>query len=399
MGRTLAAARAAADAGRSLTTTGVEVAAALDGRSPFAGQGLDVAAATDVAEALERGQARVDPAVAALDRAPSTLVPGPVARAVREAQRTLRPVPEALSQLSAATRALPPVLGRDEPRQVLVVLENNAEVRGTGGVVTVFAEGIAEDGQLRLGPFRDVEDVADDADRARTVLAAEDYRGLWGRGKADTTLWKNTGMSPVGSQSSAVLAGVAAATLGRRPTVVVWLDVRAIAAVLEATGPAGLPDGTPLTSDSAVRLLLSEAYLRAPDTIEGQRQRRATLRAAADVVVSRLLAPEGERPGAAALVRALGGAVAGRHVVVWSAVPDEQSALVRAGLAGELSADGGDLASLTFQNLGGGQDEGNKLDFYARRQVTVGVTVSRDEAEVLQEIALRNTAPARGLPG
>ncbi len=61
VGRTLAAARAAADAGRSLTTTGVEVLAALDGRSPFAGQGLDVAAATDVAEALERGQAASTP--------------------------------------------------------------------------------------------------------------------------------------------------------------------------------------------------------------------------------------------------------------------------------------------------------------------------------------------------
>ncbi len=135
-------------------------------------------------------------------------------------------------------RALPPVLGPDESRQVLVVLENNAELRGTGGVVTFFAEGIAEDGQLRLGPFRDAEDVADDADRARTVLAAEDYRTLWGRFKADTTLLKNTGMSPVGSQSSAVLAGVAAATLGRRRPVIIWLDVRGHEAVLEATGPA-----------------------------------------------------------------------------------------------------------------------------------------------------------------
>ncbi|MCU1692189.1 MAG: rane protein, partial [Frankiales bacterium] len=114
--------------------------------------------------------------------------------------------------------------------------------------------------------------------------------------------------------------------------------------------------------------------------------------------VGRLLAHEGGTRRGVALVDALARAAAGRHLVLWSAAADEQAALNRAALDGDVSAEGGDLVSATLQNLGGGQGEGNKLDYYARRQVTVRATVGRREAHVEQEITLRNGTPAKPLP-
>lgn len=306
---------------------------------------------------------------------------------------------DALARADSGLQALDGVLGDGAERHLLLALQNNAELRGTGGVVTVFAEATTRDGQLELGSFRDVEDVADPPDRVTAVPVPEDYGRLYGSFKAGTTLWKNVNMSPDAPTSSTVLARVAAQSLRPPPDVVLWFDVPLIAALLRGVGPVQLPDGSTLDGDNAVRRLLSEAYANATDTAEGQAARRAELRAAADAVLSRLLSKDEAAGGSSTQVlRQLVDAVTGRHLMVWSADPDEQDQLMRAGLAGSVRADGGDLSTLTVHNLGGGDTDGNKLDYYGRRQTTVDVTVGPDDAVIEQELALRNTAPPGGLP-
>ena len=95
---------------------------------------------------------------------------------------------------------------------------------------------------------------------------------------------------------------------------------------------------------------------------------------------------------------ALAAAASGRHLAVWSARPEEQAAWEAAGVAGVVKAGDGDLASVAVQNLGGGQGQGNKLDYYSRRLLTLRVRLERTEVVVEQELALRNTAPRTGLP-
>lgn len=377
--------------------------AALDAADPggtgLVGKGrVDVDGLRALAEVLADAAADSRGPVADLVSQPTRGVPAFVADPLRGAQADLTAVPDTLDRAARSVRALSGVLGGDEPRQLLLVLENNAELRGTGGIVTVFAEAVADDGRVDVGRFRDVKDVADGAGTARRVDAPEDYQRLWGRFLADTTLWKNTNMSPDVPTSSAVLANVADAAIGRRPTAVVWLDVPAIAQVLRATGPAELEDGTVLTADNAVKTLLSDAYRTAPDDLEGQSQRRAQLRGVADAVLDRIVGGGDGSTSASRLGLALAEAARGRHLKLWSAEPDEQADLLAGGLAGEVAADGGDLTSFVVQNFGGGGGEGNKLDYYARRQTTMTVELGRDVAVVRQEVALRSTAPARGLP-
>ncbi|MBC7375357.1 MAG: DUF4012 domain-containing protein, partial [Frankiales bacterium] len=295
-------------------------------------------------------------------------------------------------------RGLRGVLGASRPQQVLVVLENNAELRGTGGIVTVFAKATARDGRLKVDAFQDVDSVADLAPQVRRVPAPPDFHRLYGGFLADTTLWKNTNMDPDIPTSSQVLANVATVSLGRRPDAVLWLDVPTIAAVLRATGPVRLPDGTELTAENAVTRLLSTAYRDAPNTADGQGQRRAALRSAADAVLGDLLGSGTSAPSPVALARELFTAARGRHLALWSDHAAVQRDLASSGLDGAVRAGSGDVSSFAVHNLGGGDTDGNKLDFYGRRHVTVQVAVTRDHAEVSQEVSLRNTAPARGLP-
>lgn len=398
LGRTVSAVERTAQAGLAVVSGTADVVAAVGNGGFVAADGVDLATLGRVEVALSRAAASSAGPVAALSQQPLGAVPGPVRGPVELARRRLSPAPATFDRAAAALRGLSGVLGASGQRSLLVVLQNNAELRGSGGLVTVFAPATASGGQVRVGPFQDVDGVAAAAADAVRVPAPADYRQLWGSFLADTTLWKNTNMTPDLPTASAVLAGVAERSLGRRPDAVLWFDARAIAAVLEATGPVTLPDGSQLDAANAVDRLLSQAYRDAPDTPEGQAQRRAALRAAADAVLGRLLGGSGPRPSLVSLGPALAGAAAGRHLAVWSDRPQEQQDLARAGLAAGVTAGGGDLSSVAVQNLGGGDREGNKLDYYARRSVTVRAVLSDREARVQQDVVLRNTAPAGGLP-
>jgi hypothetical protein len=394
-GRTVVATRDTAGAGAAVVAGGREVLDAVPDQLLSGGQ-LDLAGVAQVEQALRRAEERARAPVERLEQLELAGTPGAVSSGVRRAQEELGGMPDTLARAADGLLALHGVLGAERERRLLVVLQNNAELRATGGLISVFAEATARDGRLDLTAFQEVEDVADLPAEARAVPTPDGYGELFAPFRAGTTLWKNVNMAADVPTSSAVLAEVAELSLPQQPEVVVWVDVPAIAAVLRATGPVVLPDGSTLSADNAVQRLLSDAYRQVEDTAEGQTQRREALRAAGDAVLGQLLSGGG---GASAqdLARELAPAAAGRHLALWSADPEEQQLLTTARLGGAVHAER-DLASFAVHNLGDGRSFGNKLDYYSRRQVSVRVQVARNEAVVEQEVALRNTAPASGLP-
>ena len=58
----------------------------------------------------------------------------------------------ALGSAQKATEVLPGFLGADGPRDYLLVFQNNAEIRTTGGLPGSWAEVHAEDGRLEIDP-------------------------------------------------------------------------------------------------------------------------------------------------------------------------------------------------------------------------------------------------------
>lgn len=394
-GRTVVAARESAAAGAAVVAGGRTVLAAVPDQLLSGGQ-LDLVGVAQVEQALRRAEERARGPVDRLVALDLRGTPGSVSAGARRAQEELGRTPDDLARAADALLALRGVLGEDRERRLLVVLQNNAELRATGGLISVFAEATARNGSLQLTAFQEVEEVADEPAEARPVPTPDGYDELFAPFRAGTTLWKNVNMAADVPTSSTVLAEVADLSLAQPPEVVVWVDVPAIAAVLRATGPVVLPDGSTLSADNAVQRLLSDAYREVEDSSAGQERRRDELRAAGDAVLGQLLSGQ-SGTSAEDLVRQLAPAAAGRHLALWSADAQEQRLLLSARLAGAVRAER-DLVSFAVHNLGDGRDFGNKLDFYGRRQVTVRVQVGRDAAVVEQEVALRNTAPASGLP-
>lgn len=385
LGRSLDAERRVAEAAQSAVAAALDIDAVT--RELGTAGKVDLAALARAETTLQARADQLRRPAARLRSAPTDWVPGFVARNVRAAQEQLGGIDQQLSKAAAAARALSGVLGADGPRRVLVVLENNAELRGTGGLVSTFAQGTTAAGKLSLQPFRDVRDVATEAARSTVVPSPPDYAAHYGPYRANTTLWRNTTMTPDAPTAAAVLAEVAARTTGVRPDVVLLLDVPGIAQIVDATEPIVL-DGKRLTGPELIRTLLVDAYVgRSGDA--AQRDRRQREERAADAALRDLT----RAPATLTLAKALADATAGRHLALWSARPAEQADLVLAGAAGAVNPDGADLAMVTANNLGDSPGVGNKLDYYIDRKQTVSVVVDRDRATVTQTLTLVNRAP------
>ncbi len=386
LGRSWTAERAVASTAQEVLTG----ATVLDDRLATvraSGGGVDLPALAAAREALEAPARRSRTALDALERVSTGLTPPQVQDGVADAEDALGDAVTSLERAASGLDVLSGVLGGSGPRSVLVMLQNNAELRGAGGYSASYATGRLEDGRLVLGALQDVAAAGDPAQRARRVDAPPEYVEDFGPLSGNTTIWRSWNLSPHVPDSALVGARVAGELLPQEPDLVVLLDVPALGA-LAALGDGGvtLPDGSAISPQQLTDALLVDAYARAGDRVEDQLGRRAELQAAATAAVTRLVA--GGVPAASA-GRTLGRLSAGRHLSVWSARPEEQAALVELGAAGAVEPPpDGDLAHVSVNNLGS-----NKLDLYVDREVAVDATVGRDAAEVTQSVRFTNEAP------
>jgi hypothetical protein len=329
--------------------------------------------------------------VARLHRLDTGLTPWFVGRAVVQARATLDGVPVALRRASSAAAAMGGLLGADGPRTLLIGLQNNAELRGTGGLVGAVALARTAGGTVDVSPFRDVTSTLSRSPAfARRVPAPADYVAAYGGFLANTTIWTNANFSPSVPDSAGVLAELSAVSLHVRPDAVVLIDVPAMAAIVRASGEkVRLPEVGDVDGDTLAYDLLVQSYGPATTDTQVQQRRRVALDQAAGAVVGRILA----RPPSLALLRALADQVAGRHITMWSSHSDVEADLVAAGAAGTVAPAGGDIAMPTIDNLGDSPTFGNKLDYYAQRRLTVDIAVGATVARVTQTLRLHNNAP------
>ena len=395
-GRSVVAAQAVVNSGLVTVDSARSVLSAVEDRPLVVGGRIDLNAVRELHEQLRASSLALRPAMRRLSEVETGLVPPQLTHLVAQAQDRLLGADETAARAAGLTAVLPDMLGATQPRTMLIALQNNAELRATGGLISTYAIARAEQGRISVEPFRDVVEVADEADSVERVPAGPDYVGNYGAFLANSTLWKNVNMTPDVPTSHAVLAAVARRTTDQPVSLVMSLDIRGVTALTESLGSVTLPDGSELTADE----MAEELYVTSYEGLEHEgSERRRVLRAAADRALARVLLGEA---GPTSLIRSLARAAEGRHITITSGVAREQAALVAAGLAGEVDGEATDLALVTAHNLGGeghlGTDdpgEGNKLDYYVKRSLDVSVTVGDDGyADVRQELRLENTAPA-----
>ncbi|MGK9147399.1 DUF4012 domain-containing protein [Plantibacter flavus] len=309
----------------------------------------------------------------------------PLLAPVRSAVDQLRPVlTETADTVDAARRAidlLPAMLGADGPRTYLVMFQNPAEPRASGGNPGALALVGTDGGRISLLQQASTADFPRFPEPVLplTTETAGIYGNLTGRFLQDVTL------TPRFQQSAELASEMWFQRFGTRVDGVLSIDPVALGYLLEATGPIALATGDQLTSENASTLLLSEVYNRYPAGAEQDAFFAAASGAVFDRIASGSFDPS-------KLIGALAHAGTERRVLLWNADDAEQALLDGTSLTDLLPT--AEQAPDTF-GVYINDATGSKMGYYLDVETSTGVTQCGSDGRLLGlQLTLTNTAPA-----
>ncbi|MGX9349231.1 DUF4012 domain-containing protein [Microbacterium sp. KNMS] len=314
----------------------------------------------------------------------STLLP-PVEEPVGELRAAVGALWPTLVRLEELMPHLPTMLGADGPRNYIVIVQNNAEARTTGGNPASLMMLTADQGRISITQQAASTDFNNgrpepivDLDQGTETL----YGDRVGKFIQDTT------MSPDFGETARLVRAFWQETYGDPGVGVLSLDPVALSYILGATGPVEMPGGGALNSDNAVQVLLNGVYFKFPgDTIAEREAQDAYFAAAAGGVFQKVTDGSAD---VVKLAQAFGRAGAEGRLYFSSTDPVESQAVQGTTLLNPLPADNEDETALAvFVN---DTTEG-KLDYYADMSVEVESNVCQvasDEAPTFTTKATYN---------
>ena len=341
---------------------------------------------------IQRARPRIDAAATALRLARDRIQAIPaddllpqVRSGIEQLRQGLRHAVAVTGTGARAAALLPPMLGAGGPRTYLVLVQNLAEARATGGMPGAYLVVEADHGAVRIvdqGTAALGLQIFD-----RPVLPLDPamralYTDRLGRYPA------NVNLTPHFPTSGALAREMYRLRTGRTVDAVVATDPVALSYLLAATGPVAMPTGAALTAGNAVHALLSAVY-----TMPSAAAQDAYFATAARAVFETLTKRSGNVNG---LIAQLARAAGERRILVWSADPAEEKLIGGTTLEGALPITDGIRPTVgVFLNDAGG----SKMSYYLTHAAELTPADCRpDGSRTLRlRVTLGSTAPTTGL--
>lgn len=314
-----------------------------------------------------------------------------VSESLLKARNELEVVTGALDTAEAASQLAPDMLGASGPRNYLLMIQNNAESRASGGIPGALAVVTLENGKLSLGqqssatalgafnPRIPVEPSQEAIYSTRLGKYMQDVNltpDFPTAAKTALSMWTQSGGTPIHG--------------------VISLDPMALSYILKSTGPVkvgsadrgevsvpGLPEE--IDANNAVETLLSDVYAKIPEPKDQDAYFAGVAQEIFSAVSSEKIEP---RELIAGLVR---GADEGR-ISLWSASAQEQEIIAHYPISGSVS--GASIAPAQF-GVYFNDGTGAKMDYYVKRSVQLFKECTQDGYEqTTVRVTSTNTAPA-----
>ncbi|MGR0220627.1 DUF4012 domain-containing protein [Agromyces sp. ZXT2-6] len=232
-------------------------ALSLDALKPVDGA-IDLVALTELSDVVDGVATTIDEVAGELDQVDRDQLIDQVADGIVQLDEAVEQIQPMVEPAQAALAVLPNALGADGPRNYLVLFQNNAESRGTGGNPAALLLLNVADGRVSIAQQSSSSDFSPQ-ETPITELDPETealYGDKIGRYIQDVTL------TPDFTETSELIRAFWAKKYGVEVDGVVSFDPVALGYLLGATGPVTLPSGDKLTADNAAPLLLNEVYFR-----------------------------------------------------------------------------------------------------------------------------------------
>jgi hypothetical protein len=350
-GPNLEAVRVAAAAVNDLAVNAVVPASGLsvDQLKPVNGR-INLEALAAMTGTVESARASVGRSRARLGKLNKGALLGPVQAGIGRLDDALGKADGLLAGVDNAVRLLPNALGAHGPRNYLMLFQNNAESRGTGGNPAAIVLLTAQNGKISITQHASSTNF--DNGRPETIIPLDAstkalYGSKIGRYVQDITL------TPDFPYTAKLAKAFWAKAYGTPVDGVVSFDPVALSYLLKATGPVPLSKGDTLTADNAVPLLLNEVYRKLSPKVQD-----AFFAAAAGSIFDAVTSGKGD---AGSLIQQLSKATEEGRLMYWSADAGQTRILSGTRLAGTLPTDN---AKSTVIGAYINDVTGAKMDYY-----------------------------------
>lgn len=312
---------------------------------------------------------------------------GPLAEAIRQ----LRDASKLLDTAADVSRLAPVMMGTSEKREYLLIIQNNAELRATGGITGAVAVLTFDAGNMSLSDHSSAGDVGV---MSPTIPISAEQEAIYtkrvGKYLQDVTL---TPDFPTAAQTAHAMWK---ASKGNTVDGVISLDPVALSYILEATGPVAvdptgplglLPEKLPvsLTADNVVDTLLSRVYAEIEDPARQDEYFAGIARE-----VFQALSTGSPEPKL--LIDAIAKGAREGRVLLWSGKQTEQDALSKYPVSGSIA--GPSVAPAQF-GVYFNDGTGAKMDYYVKRTVQLVKQCPKNGYEQsVVRITSTNTAPS-----
>lgn len=176
---------------------------------------------------------------------------------VDPAKEKLTTINATFQKAAALAPVAGPVLGANGNRTYLIVAQNSAELRSSGGFPGSMGTLEIRDGEIILNDFSKVYDVLTDTNPSSVSITDEEY-ALFGAASMDCP--RDAGIDPDFTR----VASIWAASYEERNVAhldgVISITPSVVQDILAIVGPVTLSDGTELTGSNATKVLQSDIY-------------------------------------------------------------------------------------------------------------------------------------------
>jgi hypothetical protein len=384
-GTTLAGARIGSDALPKL----LSVADALDPTTlRTSGDTIKLTPLVRALPTLQQAARDIDRASALLASLPRSTWISPVDSGRTKFARDLDTIRGYTDAAARVAEVLPTMLGQTRPQTYFIGLQNEAELRGTGGLPGAFAIATASRGTVKFTRFESdaaLEPPGRDHAIPTGLSFGAGYNSAYGP-SLPTSTFVDSNVSPHFPYAARIWQAMWKKVSGQQVDGVLALDPTALSYFLAVTGPARLSGGGTISAANVVSLTQRDEYVLFSDNIKRKQFIVSVLKAASRKVIS------GSANGLS-IMQAASRSAAELRLLAWSSDPHVQSVLQQSNFAGAIPQDKRPFAGLIVNNAAAG-----KLDFYLTRSITYERTGCGPTRDVLVTIKLSNNAPASGLP-
>lgn len=290
---------------------------------------VDVQTLESVSAALSQAQPVVEQASSAIDALPQAHI-GKVRDAVDKVRGPIASAAETLKGFNEIAPVLPQMLGASGTRNYLLVAQNLAELRSTGGLPGSMGVLTIDNGHISLNEFVPATSL-DNEDGGHYGITDEEM-AIWGKNDRLGKHICDTNLIPDFARDSQIWSEWWQDKKGSSVDGVIAIDPVLLQKLLALTGGIEV-NGHTIDGTNAAKALLNDAYNEMP--VEQTDQFFSDVAGQAFEHVMGSLG----NVGVTDLMQTLGDAVGEQHLFAWMANADEQALVEKAGAAGTLVND------------------------------------------------------------